>query len=250
MAALPYKSSEQSKKNQVEEMFDKISPRYDLLNHLLSVNIDKVWRKKAIKRLSVRKPETILDVATGTADFAIAAMKINPSKVTGIDISEGMLGKGREKVARNGWSQKIELVKADSENIPFEDSSFDAAVVGFGVRNFENLEKGLSEILRVLKPGGFFMVLEFSKPKKTPFRQIFYFYFVKVLPVLGRLISKDKNAYRYLLESVNEFPDGDDFIAVLKRVGFGNFSWFPQTFGIASVYEAQKPKTKGEYNNL
>ena len=250
MAALPYKSSEQSKKNQVEEMFDKISPRYDLLNHLLSVNIDKVWRKKAIKRLSVRKPETILDVATGTADFAIAAMKINPSKVTGIDISEGMLGKGREKVARNGWSQKIELVKADSENIPFEDSSFDAAVVGFGVSNFKNLEKGLSEILRVLKPGGFFMVLEFSKPKKTPFRQIFYFYFVKVLPVLGRLISKDKNAYRYLPESVNEFPDGDDFIAVLKRVGFWNFSWFPQTFGIASVYEAQKQKTKGEYNNL
>lgn len=242
MAALPYKDSEQSKKNQVEEMFDNISPRYDLLNHLLSINIDKIWRKKAVKRLSRYKPETILDVATGTADFAIAAMKIKPLKVTGIDISEGMLGIGRDKVAKNGWSQKIELIKADSEDLPFENASFDAAVVGFGVRNFENLEKGLTEILRVLKPGGFFIVLEFSKPKKTPFRQIYHFYFAKVLPVLGRLISKDENAYTYLPESVNEFPDGDDFIAVLRKVGFGNYSWFPQTFGIASIYEAQKPE--------
>ncbi len=242
MAALPYKNSEHSKKNQVEEMFDNISPRYDLLNHLLSLNIDKFWRKKAIKRLAGYHPKTVLDIATGTSDFAIAAMKIDPSKVTGIDISEGMLAVGREKVIKNGLAGKIELIKADSENLPFDDASFDAAVVGFGVRNFENLEKGLKEILRVLKPGGSFIVLEFSKPKKTPFKQIYHYYFAKLLPVIGRLISKDDSAYTYLPESVNEFPDGDDFIAVLRKVGFGNISWFPQTLGIASIYEAQKPE--------
>ena len=242
MAALPYSDPKRSKKNQVEEMFDNISSRYDLLNHLLSVNIDKVWRKKAIHRLSSYNPKNILDIATGTGDFAIAAMRLNPLKVTGIDISEGMLEVGRKKVARKGLANYIELLKADSENLPFQNSVFDAAVAGFGVRNFENLNKGLAEIFRVLKPGGTFVVLEFSRPKKIPFKQMYNFYFAKILPVLGRVISKDKRAYNYLPESVNEFPDGDDFIAVLKQIGFVNFSYSPQTFGIATIYEAQKPE--------
>lgn len=242
MAALPYKNSEQSKKYQVEEMFDNISPKYDLLNHLLSVNIDKIWRKKAIKKLSRFAPETILDVATGTGDFALAAMKLAPRKITGIDISEGMLQVGRKKMTQKGCADVVELIKADSEDLPFPDDQFDAAVVGFGVRNFENLEKGLSEIWRVLKPGGVFIVLEFSKPRKAPFKQLYNFYFANILPLVGRMVSKDNRAYTYLPESVGEFPDGKDFIKILTTTGFEKCSWNPQTFGIASIYEAQKPK--------
>lgn len=242
MAALPYKHSENSKKNQVEEMFDNISPRYDLLNHLLSVNIDKVWRKRAVKKLTQYHPKTILDIATGTGDFAIAASKIEPEKIIGIDISEGMLKIGRKKISKKGLTEKIELIKADSENLPFKEKTFDAAVVGFGVRNFENLEIGLAEILRVLKPGGVFIVLEFSRPRHTPFKQFYNFYFSYILPFLGKLISKDKRAYNYLPESVREFPDGNHFIAILKKVGFVNGYWHPQTFGIASIYVIQKPE--------
>ncbi len=242
MAAVPYKSSGQSKKNQVEEMFDNISPRYDLLNHLLSANIDKLWRKKAVKRLARFKPEIILDIATGTADFAIEATKLNPVKITGIDISEGMLKIGRKKVQKKGYSEIIRLIKADSEDLPFKANSFDAAVVGFGVRNFEHLEKGLAEILRVLKPGAGFIILEFSKPRKAPFKQLYNFYFTNLLPFFGRMISKDKSAYNYLPESVKEFPDGEDLLAVLNKVGFEKGVWLPQTFGIASVYEVQKPE--------
>ena len=242
MAALPYKHSKSSKKNQVEEMFDNISPRYDLLNHILSVNIDKIWRKRAVKKLARYHPKTILDIATGTGDFAIATSKIEPDKITGIDISEGMLKIGRKKISRIGLTDKIELIKADSENLPFKEKAFDAAVVGFGVRNFENLEIGLAEILRVLKPGGVFIVLEFSKPRHTPFKQFYNFYFSYILPFLGKLISKDKRAYNYLPESVREFPDGNDFIAILKKVGFVNGFWYPQTFGIASIYHVQKPE--------
>ncbi len=241
MAALPYKNSAQSKKNQVEEMFDNISSKYDLLNHLLSVNIDKIWRKRAISKLKPFQPKLILDIATGTGDFAIAAIQLKDVEVTGVDISEGMLSVGRKKIAEKKLDNRIKLLKADSENLPFEENKFDAATVGFGVRNFETLEKGLSEICRVLKPGGIFIVLEFSKPLKPPFKQLYYFYFKRILPLLGRLISNDKSAYTYLPESVNEFPDGNAFTGILEKVGFVNCKFFPQTFGIATIYQANKP---------
>jgi len=242
MVALPNKNSEQSKKVQVEEMFDSISDRYDLLNHLLSVNIDKIWRGNAIKRLKEYHPENILDVATGTADFAIAASRIKGVNITGIDISEGMLSIGRQKIERKKLTERIKLIKGDSEELPFDDHIFDAAIVAFGVRNFENLKKGLGEVYRVLKPGGVFFILEFSKPGKTPFKQIYKFYFNKILPVVGRLISKDKNAYSYLPESVDNFPYGEKFLTILADVGFTNNSIKQQTFGIASIYEAHKVK--------
>ncbi len=240
MTALPNKLSEQSKKDQVEEMFNDISPRYDLLNHLLSANIDKLWRRNAIQKLKPHKPRLILDIATGTGDFAIAAAEINQAKVIGIDISDGMLEVGRRKLQKRKLAGTIELIKADSENLPFENEKFDAAIVGFGVRNFENLKKGLAEINRVLKPGGVFYILEFSKPAKSPYKQIYKFYFTKILPLIGRMISKNSNAYTYLPESVDEFPDGELFLTILAEVGFVKNKCFPQTFGIASVYEAHK----------
>lgn len=238
--ALPYKQSKQSKKGQVEEMFDNISPKYDLLNHVLSANVDKVWRKNTIKKLKTFSPVNILDIASGTGDFAVAATKIPGTKVTGIDISEGMLNVGREKIRKKKLSERIDFLKADSEELPFNDNSFDAAIVGFGVRNFENLEKGLSEVLRVIKPGGVFFILEFSKPQKAPFRQLYGFYFRKILPFVGKLISKDSHAYTYLPESVNEFPDGERFLTILARVGFKENKCFRQTMGIATIYEAHK----------
>jgi len=242
MTALPNKNSGQSKKVQVEEMFNHISPKYDLLNHLLSANIDKLWRKKTIKLLKPWHPELILDVATGTADFAIEATAINGARVIGIDISEGMLGVGRTKVYKKGLAKRIELIKADSEKLPFEKDTFDAAIVGFGVRNFENLKAGLAEIKRVLKPGAVFYVLEFSKPAKSPYKQIYQFYFTNILPLIGRMVSKNSNAYTYLPESVNEFPDGDKFLTILAEVGFVESKYILQTFGIATIYEAQKPE--------
>ena len=241
MAALPYKQSKQSKKGQVEEMFDNISPRYDLLNHLLSLNIDKIWRRKTINKLRPYQPKTILDIATGTGDFAIAALKLGNVTVTGIDISEGMLNVGREKIKVKKLDKQIRFKRADSEDLPFNEGEFDAAIVGFGVRNFENLKKGLSEIQRVLKPGGVFFVLEFSKPVSFPFKQIYMFYFTRILPLIGRMVSKDSNAYTYLPESVNEFPDGDRFLAILADVGFVQNECYRQTFGIASIYKAHKP---------
>jgi len=240
--ALPYKNSEQNKKGQVEEMFDNISPKYDLLNHLLSMNIDKLWRKRTINKLKLHSPERILDIATGTGDFALAATKLESVEAVGIDISEGMLNIAREKIKKKRLEHRFSVQKADSENLPFEDATFDAAIVGFGVRNFENLRKGLTEILRVIKPGGVFYVLEFSKPRKTPFKQIYCFYFKRILPFVGRIISKDKSAYTYLPESVDEFPDGDNFLAILAEVGYKDNKCYRQTFGIASIYEAHKPK--------
>lgn len=240
--ALPYKNSDQNKRGQVEEMFDNISPKYDLLNHLLSVNIDKLWRKRTIRKLKAHSPQRILDIATGTGDFAIAATSLGNVEVVGIDISEGMLSVAREKIRNKKLEPQIHVQKADSENLPFEDSVFDAAIVGFGVRNFEHLKKGLAEIRRVIKPGGTFYVLEFSKPDHAPFKQIYHFYFKRILPFVGRMISKDKNAYTYLPESVDEFPDGDNFLAILAEVGFTNNKCYRQTFGIASIYEAHKPK--------
>lgn len=240
MAALPNKKSEISKKKQVEEMFDDISYRYDLLNHILSANIDKRWRRRVVRMLGEKKPARVLDIATGTGDFAIAASKLQNINITGIDISEGMLSVGREKVKKKGLEGRISLMKADSENLPFESDTFDAAIVGFGVRNFENLRKGLAEINRVLKPGGEFFVLEFSKPTKAPVKQLYRFYFNKILPFVGGLISKNKNAYTYLPDSVNEFPDGVNFLSILAETGFVNMQLFEQTFGIATIYKASK----------
>lgn len=241
MVALPDKNSETSKKRQVEEMFNDISPKYDLLNHLLSANIDKLWRNRVVRMLEQKQPKTIIDIATGTADFALAASYIKNCIITGIDISEGMLEVGREKINKKGLNDRIKLVKADSENLPFEQDSFDAAIVGFGVRNFETLKKGLSEIFRVLKPGGEFYVLEFSRPSKTPVKQFYRFYFTRILPLVGGIISKNRNAYTYLPESVNEFPDGVNFLSILAETGFTETQYFEQTFGIATIYKACKP---------
>ncbi len=221
-------------------MFNSISGNYDFLNHFLSLGIDIHWRKKAIRMLESSQPKMILDVATGTADFALATLKINPEKVIGVDISEGMLEVGRKKIAAQGHQNIIELKLGDSENLPFEENKFDAAIVAFGVRNFENLERGLSEILRVLKPGGKLVVLEFSKPRTFPFKQIYNFYFNFILPRIGRLVSKDPAAYTYLPESVSQFPDGNNFVEILKRLGYKKTECRPLTFGISSLYTGIK----------
>ena len=242
MTTLPYKNSNKTKKKQVEEMFDNISSSYDLLNHLLSANIDKLWRKRAIEKLIPLNPEKILDIATGTGDFAIAAAKKIDANIIGLDLSEGMLKIGRAKINKKGLSNRVKLLKGDSEELPFESEFFNAATVGFGVRNFENLNKGLTEILRVLKPGGIFIVLEFSKPQRAPFKQFYFFYFKRILPLLGKIISKDSNAYSYLPESVNTFPEGNNFVSILKEIGFVNNRCYTQTFGIASIYMSVKPE--------
>lgn len=240
MTVVPYKDQNVSKKEQVARMFNNISYRYDFLNHLLSLGIDRRWRKKAIKILGVSKPKVILDVATGTGDFALQALSIHPEKVIGVDISEGMLEVGRKKLIQRGVDHKIELQLADSENLPFPDNNFDAVTVGFGVRNFENLKKGLLEINRVMKPGAVLVVLEFSRPARFPFKQVYNIYFKFILPVIGRLVSRDKSAYTYLPESVEAFPDGDKFIAILQETGYKNTACKPLTFGVSSIYTAQK----------
>ena len=240
MTVLPYKEQSTSKKEQVAQMFDNISHKYDFLNHFLSMGIDKGWRKKAIKFLKPLNPKQILDVATGTGDFALQALTLNPDKITGVDISTGMLDMGRKKIEKLNLTAKVELLEGDSENLPFQENKFDAVTVAFGVRNFENLEKGLAEIYRVLKPGALIVVLEFSMPRQFPFRQIYNFYFKAVLPRIGRMVSKDSAAYTYLPESVAAFPDGNDFIAILNKIGFKNTACKPLTFGISSIYTGQK----------
>ena len=240
MTVLPYKEEKAGKKEQVARMFDNISHRYDFLNHLLSMGIDKGWRKKAIKMLMPLKPKALLDVATGTGDFAIQALKLAPEHITGIDISEGMLAVGKRKIADRNLTDKITLQFGDSENIPFGENKFDAVTVAFGVRNFENLEKGLAEIFRVIKPGGMIVVLEFSRPKAFPFRQVYNFYFKFILPKIGRLVSSDKAAYTYLPASVEAFPDGQDFLQRLEKVGFKNTKCRTLTFGISSIYSGSK----------
>ena len=231
----------ENKKASVGAMFDSIAWRYDFLNHLLSLGIDRTWRKKAIKIIS-RSPRysRILDVATGTGDLAIAAMKLNPVKITGIDISPGMLVIGREKVIKKGFSGKIELFQGDSENISFPYNSFDVAMVAFGVRNFTDPVKGLSEMNRVLSPGGMIMVLEFSKPSAFPFRQIFNFYFLKILPLCGRFFSKNSEAYQYLPDTVMKFPDNEEFIKLLVLAGFTRINQKRLSYGIASIYTGFK----------
>jgi demethylmenaquinone methyltransferase/2-methoxy-6-polyprenyl-1,4-benzoquinol methylase len=240
MSVVPYKDQATGKKQQVAHMFNSISARYDFLNHLLSLGIDRLWRKKAVRLLQKSRPRVILDIATGTGDFALEAMKLNPDKIIGLDISDGMLAVGRRKVQRRGWASRIEMVNGDSENLPFEENSFDAVIVAFGVRNFENLERGLTEMRRVLKPGGTVSILEFSKPRAFPMKQLYGFYFRAVLPWLGRVVSKHQTAYSYLPDSVAAFPDGNDFLAILKKIGYQQPTCLPLTFGVASLYRAQK----------
>jgi demethylmenaquinone methyltransferase / 2-methoxy-6-polyprenyl-1,4-benzoquinol methylase len=237
---VPYKNQSNSKKEQVAQMFDNISGKYDLLNHLLSGGIDVLWRKKAIRLLKSEKPRRILDIATGTADFALEAMTLNPEKIIGVDISEGMLAHGRDKIRRRHLSDKIELLTGDSENLAFADNSFDAVIVSFGVRNFENLEKGLSDMLRVLRPGGMCVILEFSKPKKFPYKSLYNFYSSRILPAIGNTISRDQAAYTYLPESVAAFPEGNDFLSILSKTGYTQTQWISLTFGICSIYTGKK----------
>lgn len=236
----PYKDSDKGKKEQVADMFDNISHKYDFLNHLLSMGIDKRWRKKAVKIISKKNPKEILDIATGTGDFAIESLKLDPKAITGVDISNGMLEKGKEKIIKKGYDKVITLQYGDSENLPFDDNSFDAITVGFGVRNFENLEKGLSEMLRVLRPGGIAAILEFSKPKKFPVKQSFNFYSKHVLPKVGNAISKDSSAYTYLPESVDAFPEGQAFLDILTEVGYSTLGKKEVSGGIATIYTGQK----------
>ena len=240
MNVLPYKDKNTSKKEQIAAMFNSISGKYDFLNHFLSLGIDILWRKRAVRLLKKHQPKLILDIATGTGDCAIEALSLNPEKIIGVDISEGMLSVGREKLIKKNLTDKIQLISGDSEFLPFEDNFFDAVIVSFGVRNFENLEKGLSDMLRVLKPGGKVVILEFSKPKSFPFKQIYQFYFQWILPKIGKLISKNHAAYTYLPDSVEAFPDGDDFLNILNKIGFQKNQCTPLTLGISSIYSGSK----------
>lgn len=237
----PYQKQDSSKKEQVEEMFDNIAHRYDFLNHLLSAGIDKTWRRKAIKHIGKYNPKLVMDMATGTGDFAIdTAQRLPIDKVVGLDLSEEMLAIGRKKSTKKSLENKIEYVKGDSENLNFESNTFDAMTAGFGVRNFENLEAGLSEMYRVLKPNAPLVVLEVSQPDSFPMKQIFGIYFKVILPIVGRLFSKDHRAYTYLPESVEAFPYGDDFINILKKLGFKNAKHHKLTFGICAMYTCEK----------
>lgn len=238
MKVTPY-STDGSKREQVEHMFDAISPKYDLLNRLFSLGIDQGWRRKVVRSVGQEPVQHLLDVATGTADLAIMAAP-EVERVTGIDISEGMLEHGRLKVKKRGLDKRITLTQADSTALPFPDATFDAVTVAFGVRNFEDLEKGLAEMFRVLKPNGRLFVLEFSKPQHTPMRQLFRFYFHRVMPLIGRTVSKDSAAYTYLPKSVDAFPEGPEFLQLLERAGGGSCNATSLTGGIAALYIARK----------
>ena len=235
----PQENSDINKKKQVANMFDNIAESYDFLNHALSFGMDYYWRKKAVKEL-INNPKTILDVATGTADFAVAASNINNVHITGVDISENMLEIGRQKVRRKNLEKQIRLQIADSENLPFTESSFDAITAGFGVRNFENLQLGLSEMYRVLNTGGIMVILEPSEPRLFPLKQVYRAYFHYILPFFGKLISNDNRAYKYLPESVDAFPKQEKFTEILKNVGFTKVQFKPLTFGIVTLYIAIK----------
>ncbi|MFQ6600787.1 bifunctional demethylmenaquinone methyltransferase/2-methoxy-6-polyprenyl-1,4-benzoquinol methylase UbiE [Flavobacterium sp. C3NV] len=236
----PYKDSSLGKKEQVAQMFDNISGNYDNLNRVISFGIDIKWRKKVLKIVSDKKPKVILDIATGTGDLAILMAQTNAEKIIGLDISAGMLEVGKKKIAEKGLSNLIDMVLGDSEKIPFEDNYFDAITVGFGVRNFEHLEKGFAEILRVLKPNGVFVILETSVPDKTPYKQGYKFYSKNILPIIGKLFSKDNSAYGYLSESAAVFPYGEALNNILRKIGFIDVVSMPQTFGVATIYSASK----------
>ncbi len=236
----PYNTDDKSKKEEVAEMFNKISKRYDFLNHFLSLGIDKIWRRKAVNMLKEIEPKRILDLATGTGDFAIQLLKLNPVEVVGMDISEGMLEVGREKMKKRSFDKVISMLLGDSENLPFDDHYFDALTVGFGVRNYENLEKGLAEMLRVVRPGGKIIILEFSKPKKFPVKQYYSFHSKYIIPFFGKRISKDEKAYAYLPESVAAFPEGKDFTDILEKLGYKKVSARLVSGGIATIYSGIK----------
>ncbi|WBL21539.1 MULTISPECIES: bifunctional demethylmenaquinone methyltransferase/2-methoxy-6-polyprenyl-1,4-benzoquinol methylase UbiE [unclassified Zunongwangia] len=237
----PYDGSPQSKKQQVEQMFDKISGKYDGMNRVISMGTDVSWRKKVVQMAKNHQPETVLDIATGTGDLAIQiAEAADAKKIVGLDLSEGMLKVGRKKIMSKNLQTQIEMIQGDSEALPFEDNSFDVITVAFGVRNFENLELGLSEIYRVLKKGGLFIVLETSVPTKFPFKQGYKFYSNLILPTIGKLFSEDKDAYSYLSKSAAEFPYGEQFNNILKKIGFISVASAPQTLGVATIYNASK----------
>lgn len=237
----PYRLDNATKKDQVATMFNNISGTYDFLNHFLSLGIDVLWRKKAIKELVSTQPRMILDVATGTGDFAFEAIKkLAPEKVVGVDISDGMLDVARQKISQRNLQAIFSVQLGDSEGLQFEENTFDAITVAFGVRNFENLEKGLADMFRVLKPDGKIVILEFSKPKVFPVKQAYQFYFKRVTPFFGKVFSKDKRAYEYLPESVAAFPDGEEFLSMLRKVGFKKPTQQQLTFGISSIYVGVK----------
>jgi len=236
----PYKDSDLGKKEQVAQMFDTISGNYDDLNRVISFGIDVKWRKKVLKLVSDKKPKTVLDIATGTGDLAILMTSTSAKEIIGLDISAGMLEVGKKKITERKLDSKIQMVLGDSENIPYPDNYFDAITVAFGVRNFETLEKGLSEILRVLKPNGVFVILETSVPTKFPFKQGYAFHSKFILPLVGKLFSKDKAAYTYLSDSANLFPFGEALNNILRKVGFIDVEHLPQTFGVATIYHASK----------
>ena len=235
----PYNDT-RSKKEQVEEMFDNIAHRYDFLNHLLSLGIDIIWRKKAVKFIGTIQPKKILDVASGTGDFAFEALSLNPEKVIGFDLSEGMMNYGRAKAKQQNVANIIQFIKGDSEKMPSADNEFDAITVGFGVRNFENLEAGLKEIYRVTRTGGKVAILEASMPQNTIIRALFSLYFGKIVPIIGKMFSKDSRAYDYLPESVMAFPKGLEFVKILENIGFVNVQWQPLTFGACAFYKMEK----------
>nr|WP_235817870.1 bifunctional demethylmenaquinone methyltransferase/2-methoxy-6-polyprenyl-1,4-benzoquinol methylase UbiE [Formosa haliotis] len=236
----PYKDSDLGKKEQVTKMFDTISGTYDDLNRVISFGIDIKWRKKVVELVKNTNPNSILDIATGTGDLAINLAETQAEKIVGLDISPGMLEVGKQKVKAKNLEGTIEMILGDSENMPFADNTFDAITVAFGVRNFETLEKGLSEILRVLKPNGIFVILETSVPIKTPYKQGYKMYSTYMLPIIGKLFSKDKSAYKYLSDSAAVFPHGEALNNILRKIGFINVKDFPQTFGVATIYTSSK----------
>lgn len=236
----PYKNSNLSKKRQITKMFDTISNEYDRLNRVISFGIDIKWRNKVVNLIKDENPENILDIATGTGDLAINLTKTRAKKIIGLDISEGMLNVGRKKIKERKLNNLVEMIIGDSENLPFENDSFDAVSVAFGVRNFETLEKGLSEIYRVLKVNGVFVVLETSIPQNPFFKQGYFIYTKFFLPLIGKLFSRDKTAYEYLSDSAAKFPFGEDFNNILKKIGFIRVEALPQTFGVATIYTASK----------
>ena len=236
----PYKDSGLNKKQQVTKMFDTISKEYDSLNRVISFGIDIKWRKKVVDIVAQHQPKNILDIATGTGDLAISLSKTSASEIVGLDISEGMLEVGRQKISQKQLNSKIKMIVGDSENLPFDDDTFDAITVAFGVRNFENLEKGLAEIYRVLKPKGVFVILETSVPTKIVYKQGYSFYTKYILPTIGKVFSKDQSAYSYLCESASKFPYGEELNNILRQIGFNSVKDLPQTFGVATIYQASK----------
>ena len=236
----PYKNSDLGKKEQVTKMFDTISGNYDDLNRVISFGIDIKWRKKVLQIVASKNPQIILDIATGTGDLAIMMAQTSAEKIIGLDLSAGMLEIGKNKVATKNLSQKIEMIIGDSEQLPFYDNTFDAITVAFGIRNFETLDKGLTEIYRVLKPNGVFVILETSNPTKTPYKQGYHFYTKHILPIIGKLFSKDHMAYQYLSESASIFPFGEALHNILQKNGFIDVVSMPQTFGVATIYTATK----------